>query len=59
MPRWTSARVSGGLPGVTTPIVDPGGAARATNALTTALYDLIKRPAKPKPGNSRDPLIVI
>src|SRR5437870_958636 len=27
MPRWTSARVSGGLAGVTTPIVEPGGAA--------------------------------
>jgi hypothetical protein len=41
MPRWTSARVSGGLPGVTTPIVEPGGAARATNPFTCALYDLI------------------
>jgi hypothetical protein len=40
MPRLTSARVSGGLPGVTTPIVDPAGAAWATDAFTCALYDL-------------------
>src|SRR5918994_1746696 len=50
MPRWTSARVSGGLPGVTTPIVEPGGAARATNPFTCALYDLIKASARPGPA---------
>src|SRR6188474_3187621 len=34
MPRSTSARDSGGLPGVTTPIVDPGGAGRPTSGGT-------------------------
>src|SRR5512133_1417955 len=46
MPRWTSARVSAGLPGVTTPIVEPGGTARATNAFTRALYDPINSPVQ-------------
>jgi uncharacterized protein YecE (DUF72 family) len=34
MPRSTSARVSAGLPGVTTPIVVPDGAVGPTKALT-------------------------
>jgi hypothetical protein len=31
---------------VTTPIVEPGGAARATNLFTSALYDRINEPAQ-------------
>jgi hypothetical protein len=38
MPRSTSARVSGGLPGDTTPIVDPGGAERGIKGATPAPY---------------------
>jgi len=34
IPRSTSARVSAGLPGVTTPIVEPGGAERAISWAT-------------------------
>jgi hypothetical protein len=34
IPRSTSARLSGGLPGVTTPIVEPGGAGRPTSTGT-------------------------